>query len=130
MEVLHATKVREGDLARMERVSKQMAGTSTLPAPSRATDNIAPKQDANSAGKAYSSASNKSIIPQNAKNSNDLEAELTDIEKEFIRLFPQNKNPLLKTKRIKKLKSEFYNDKTTLTRKMQILGELNKLKTK
>ena len=67
-EVLHATKVRERDLARMERVSKQMAGTSTLPAPSRATDNIAPKQDANSAGKAYSSASNKSIIPQSSDN--------------------------------------------------------------
>lgn len=129
-EVLHATKVRERDLARMERVSKQMAGTSTLPAPSRATDNIAPKQDANSAGKAYSSASNNTIIPQNAKNSNDLEAELTDLEKEFIRLFPQNKSPLLKTKKVKKLKSEFYDDKTTLARKMQILGELNKLKTK
>lgn len=67
-EVLHATKVRERDLARMERVSKQMAGTSTLPAPSRATDNIAPKQDANSAGKAYSPASNESIIPQSSDN--------------------------------------------------------------
>ncbi|EAU00349.1 hypothetical protein [Campylobacter curvus] len=73
---------------------------------------------------------NKSIIPQNTKNSNDLEAELTDLEKEFIRLFPQNKNPLLKTKKVKKLKSEFYDDKTTLARKMQILWELNKLKTK
>lgn len=65
-----------------------------------------------------------------AKNSNDLEAELTDFEKEFIRLFPQNKNPLLKTKKVKKLKSEFYDDKITLMCKMQILGELNKLKTK
>lgn len=63
-EVVHATKVRQRDLARMDRVSRQTAGTSTLPTPLSAADKTALKQDANSAGEAYSSAT-KRIIPQN-----------------------------------------------------------------
>nr|DAX63730.1 MAG TPA: hypothetical protein [Caudoviricetes sp.] len=62
--VMHATKVRQRDLARMDRVSRQTAGTSTLPTPLSAADKTALKQDANSAGEAYSSAT-KRIIPQN-----------------------------------------------------------------
>lgn len=64
-EVRHATKVRQRDLARMDRVSRQTAGTSTLPTPLSAADKTALKQDANSAGEAYSSAT-KRIIPQNS----------------------------------------------------------------
>ncbi|MGG7049250.1 MULTISPECIES: hypothetical protein, partial [unclassified Campylobacter] len=67
-EVIHATKVRERDLHRMDRVSKQTAGTSTLPTPLKATDEMPLKQDANSAGKAYSSASDE-IIPQQTSKS-------------------------------------------------------------
>ena len=63
-EVRHATKVRERDLARMDRVSKQTAGTSTLPTPLSTANNNVLKQDATSVGKTYSSA-NQSIIPQN-----------------------------------------------------------------
>ena len=63
-EVRHATKVRERDLSRMDRVSKQTAGTSTLPTPLSTADNNVLKQDATSVGKTYSSA-NESIIPQN-----------------------------------------------------------------
>lgn len=63
--VMHATKVRQRDLARMDRVSRQTAGTSTLPTPLSAADKTALKQDANSAGEAYSSAT-KRIIPQNS----------------------------------------------------------------
>ena len=62
-EVRHATKVRERDLARMDRVSKQMAGTSTLPTPLSTADNNVLKQDATSVGKTYSSA-DESIIPK------------------------------------------------------------------
>ena len=65
-EVRHATKVRERDLARMDRVSKQMAGTSTLPTPLSTADNNVLKQDATSVGKTYSSA-NESIISQKDK---------------------------------------------------------------
>ncbi|WP_141090058.1 PBECR2 nuclease fold domain-containing protein [Campylobacter concisus] len=65
-EVRHATKVRERDLARMDRVSKQMAGTSTLPTPLSTADNNVLKQDATSVGKTYSSA-DESIIPQKDK---------------------------------------------------------------
>lgn len=64
-EVVHATKVRQRDLARMDRVSRQTVGTSTLPTPLSAADKTALKQDANSAGEAYSSAT-KRIIPQNS----------------------------------------------------------------
>ena len=64
-EVTHATKVRQRDLARMDRVSRQTVGTSTLPTPLSAADKTALKQDANSAGEAYSSATD-SIIPQNS----------------------------------------------------------------
>ena len=63
--VMHATKVRQRDLSRMDRVSRQTAGTSTLPTPLSAADKTALKQDANSAGEAYSSAT-KRIIPQNS----------------------------------------------------------------
>ena len=62
-EVRHATKVRERDLARMDRVSKQMAGTSTLPTPLSTADNNVLKQDATSVGKTYSST-DESIIPK------------------------------------------------------------------
>ena len=62
--VMHATKVRQRDLSRMDRVSRQTAGTSTLPTPLSAADKTALKQDANSAGEAYSSATGR-IIPQN-----------------------------------------------------------------
>ena len=56
--------------APMDRVSRQTAGTSTLPTPLSAADKTALKQDANSAGEAYSSATD-SIIPQNsAKDEN------------------------------------------------------------
>ena len=65
-EVRHATKVRERDLARMDRVSKQMAGTSTLPTPLSTADNNVLKQDATSVGKTYSSA-DESIISQKDK---------------------------------------------------------------
>ncbi len=64
-EVTHATKVRQRDLARMDRVSRQTVGTSTLPTPLSAADKNALKQDANSAGEAYSSATG-TIIPQNS----------------------------------------------------------------
>ena len=64
-EVTHATKVRQRDLARMDRVSRQTVGTSTLPTPLSAADKNALKQDANSAGEAYSSATER-IIPQNS----------------------------------------------------------------
>ena len=64
-EVTHATKVRQRDLARMDRVSRQTVGTSTLPTPLSAADKTALKQDANSAGEAYSSATD-SIISQNS----------------------------------------------------------------
>ena len=64
-EVTHATKVRQRDLARMDRVSRQTVGTSTLPTPLSAADKTALKQDANSAGEAYSSATER-IIPQNS----------------------------------------------------------------
>ena len=63
-EVRHATKVRERDLSRMDRVSKQTAGTSTLPTPLSTANNNVLKQDATSVGKTYSSA-NQNIIPQN-----------------------------------------------------------------
>ena len=66
-EVRHATKVRQRDLSRMDRVSRQTAGTSTLPTPLSAADKTALKQDANSAGEAYSSAT-KRIIPQNSSD--------------------------------------------------------------
>ena len=72
-EVRHATKVRERDLSRMDRVSKQMAGTSTLPTPLSTADNNVLKQDATSAGKAYSSA-DESIIPQKERNAKTINA--------------------------------------------------------
>ena len=72
-EVRHATKVRERDLARMDRVSKQMAGTSTLPTPLSTADNNVLKQDATSVGKTYSSA-DESIIPQKDKNTKTINA--------------------------------------------------------
>ena len=72
-EVRHATKVRERDLSRMDRVSKQMAGTSTLPTPLSTANNSVLKQDATSAGKAYSSA-DKSIIPQKEINAKTINA--------------------------------------------------------
>ena len=76
-EVTHATKVRQRDLARMDRVSRQTVGTSTLPTPLSAADKTALKQDANSAGEAYSSATD-SIIPQNSAKD-----ELETLSKEY-----------------------------------------------
>ena len=76
-EVTHATKVRQRDLARMDRVSRQTVGTSTLPTPLSAADKTALKQDANSAGEAYSSATD-SIIPQNSAKD-----ELKSLSKEY-----------------------------------------------
>ena len=72
-EVRHATKVRERDLSRMDRVSKQMAGTSTLPTPLSTADNNVLKQDATSVGKTYSSA-DENIIPQKDKNTKTINA--------------------------------------------------------
>ena len=62
-EVRHATKVRERDLSRMDRVSKQTAGTSTLPTPLSTANNNVLKQDATSVGKTYSST-DEPIIPK------------------------------------------------------------------
>ena len=67
-EVTHATKVRQRDLARMDRVSRQTVGTSTLPTPLSAADKNALKQDANSAGEAYSSATERIISQNSAKD--------------------------------------------------------------
>ena len=50
-----------------DNASRQTAGTSTLPTPLSAADKTALKQNANSAGEAYSSAT-KHIIPQNPAN--------------------------------------------------------------
>lgn len=72
-EVRHATKVRERDLSRMDRVSKQMAGTSTLPTPLSTANNSVLKQDATSVGKTYSSA-DESIIPQKERNAKTINA--------------------------------------------------------
>ena len=57
-----ATANKAGSVANVKR---QTAGTSTLPTPLSAADKTALKQDANSAGEAYSSATD-SIIPQNS----------------------------------------------------------------
>lgn len=57
-----ATANKAGSVANVKR---QAAGTSTLPTPLSAADKTALKQDANSAGEAYSSATD-SIIPQNS----------------------------------------------------------------
>ena len=57
-----ATANKAGSVANVKR---QTVGTSTLPTPLSAADKTALKQDANSAGEAYSSATN-SIIPQNS----------------------------------------------------------------
>jgi hypothetical protein len=67
-EVTHATKVRQRDLARMDRVSRQTVGTSTLPTPLSAADKTALKQDANSTGEAYSSATERIISQNSAKD--------------------------------------------------------------
>lgn len=57
-----ATANKAGSVANVKR---QTAGTSTLPTPLSAADKTALKQDANSAGEAYSSATER-IIPQNS----------------------------------------------------------------
>ena len=57
-----ATANKAGSVANVKR---QTVGTSTLPTPLSAADKNALKQDANSAGEAYSSATER-IIPQNS----------------------------------------------------------------
>ena len=60
-----------------DNASRQTVGTSTLPTPLSAADKTALKQDANSAGEAYSSATD-SIISQNAGKD-----ELKSLSKEY-----------------------------------------------